>query len=68
MADTIGAKRRKQVGYSTGCPPWFKVEYSSRIDFSEHKSTQCALWTMRSSNQEQRVMRRRILMPQQSGS
>lgn len=38
MADTIGAKRRKQVGYSTGCPPWFKAEYSSRIDFSERSS------------------------------
>ena len=42
MADTIGAKRRKQVDYATGCPPWFKAEYSSRIDFSERKSIRWA--------------------------
>ena len=30
MADTLGAKRRKQVGYFTDCPPWFKAEYSFR--------------------------------------
>jgi hypothetical protein len=59
MADILGAKRRKQVGYFTDCPPWFKAEYSLRMESLEFSSIGWELWTRRSSNQQHRVMRRR---------
>lgn len=48
MADTLGAKPRKQVRYSTECPPWFKEAYSLRMDSSERSSMRWAPWMNRS--------------------
>ena len=48
MADTLGAKRRKQGDYSTDCPSWFKAEYSLRMDSGDRSSMRWAAWTSRS--------------------
>lgn len=58
MADSLGAKRRKQVDYSTDCPAWLVAAYSLRMDSGERSSMRWALWTNRSNNQQHRVMRR----------
>jgi hypothetical protein len=38
MADSPGAKRRKQVDYSTGCPSWLVAAYSLRMDSGDRNS------------------------------